>query len=152
MTTRKNLSAMLREGMQNPSHEKTTVQKTTTSAKIQEKENQELLELKSELELEKEKIEHLQQQQEVMSLKLELEEEKIKVLSLEQQLQQQQETMQDLSQSLKQVQDLTQSLQQAKEEQKKFIVPVGVPRYSQHLVILPATSTVLTDEQIGWFD
>ena len=83
---------------------------------------------------------------------MELEEEKQRVFLLEQQIKQQQVTMQDLSQSLQQVKDLTQSLQQSKEEQKKFIVPVGTPNHNYHLVVMPATSTELTDEQIGWFD
>jgi len=116
MTTKKELSDIVREGMQDTETPvKETTKRKTSPPKVEENE-------------------------ELKSLKLKLEEEQERVKYLQQQVIQQQEQVKSLSQALEEKQE---------KEKKKFIVPVGI---HNHLVILPSTSTVLTDEEIGWFD
>jgi TolA-binding protein len=138
MTTKKDLSDVLREGMSDNVPKPPARRRPSPAAKIEE--NAELQSLKSELEKEREKAEQLQKQIQAEQ------EERIKFL--QQQIQSQNEEIKELTDSLQEQQEQVKTLQ----EKKQFIVPVGThPRYD-HLVILPATSTELTDEQIGWFD
>ncbi len=118
--TKKDLSDILREGMQNV--EPATTPKSRTSQTDEA-------------------------QKQLTSLKLELEKEQERVKDLHKELEAQKELSKTLSQELEEEQEKVKKLQ--KSEQKQFIVPVGM---GNHLVITPATSTVLTDEEIGWFD
>jgi len=116
MTTKKDLSDIVREGMQDTNIPlKETAKRKTPTPKVEENE-------------------------ELASLKLKLDEEKERVKYLQKQVQEQQEQVNSLSQALEEKQE---------KEKKQFIVPVGM---NNHLVILPSTSTVLTNEEIGWFD
>ena len=118
MTTKKDLSDVLRQGMQKADTTPIPQNKTTPPKNPEE----------------------------VQTLKLELEKEQNKVRELEAKLQAQQAEVTNLEQALEEKEE---KVTQLEKQKKQFIVPVGIHNY---LVIAPATSTVLTDEEIGWFD
>jgi ribosomal protein L11 methylase PrmA len=128
--TKKDLSGIIRDGMQNeeePVVKPLGTRRTRTTPQKDEPINE--------------------VEEQLTSLKLELEKEQAQVKHLLKELQEQKELSKTLSQELEEEQEKVKSLQ--KQEPKKFIVPVGM---GNHLVITPATSTVLTNEEIGWFD
>jgi|CryBogDrversion2_11_1035321.scaffolds.fasta_scaffold45009_2 hypothetical protein len=125
MTTKKNLSGVLREGMQSGPLVNQTTNKPDQPKQLQS---------------------DTQEQQELIKLKAQLEQERERVLCLQQELHEQKKQIEELSQSLQKEESNN------NKEKMKFIVPVGSYPYHNHLVIMPATSSELTDEQIGWFD